>query len=499
MDVTWILLIIVLYLLAVVTFHMYVRYLSAQRHNFDPRYLPVIVEPWYCPFLGPALALMDLESAVNRWRARFGENFTVFILGKFVTVLTKYSDLKTYYHAPEETLSLGQAALVLLGSAFPESHFIKDHNSVPHIQRILTPRFLRQMAINIDQVIDDYFNLKNGQFWEEYGNDAVVDIFDFAYRFVLRTNSASFASHRIYKNHVTELIDLFTTLDADKSFINPFTHGIKTRLGIRSERDVAWEKWVNLFVPEIEHYVKMIEDNIQPKGTDFMYETIKYAIEDMQQHGETLTPRYIGFLIYGIFFPAQLNTYTTLAYVLLEWIRHEHDEIGDKLQEEINSAPPPGELTIDYLNSLEYIQACIYEVIRTHTEFPIAFRYATADVQLADGKFVPTGNLVISPLTRAHELYVDPYRFDPDRHLKPREEMKADPYKALPFGRGKHPCSGEKYVKMQIRIVLIRLAKLCTMEIMPESIDYEKIVNKKQLVGLSRPTKPVYVRITKRC
>ncbi|UJR08886.1 hypothetical protein I4U23_013141 [Adineta vaga] len=498
MEVTWILLLIFLYLLAVVTFHVYVRYLSAQRHNFDPKYPPVIIEPWYCPFLGPVLALLNLEASVNKWREKFGENFTVLLLGKHVTFITKYTDIKTYYNSADEALSLRRAATLLLGPAYPESHYIENHNAVPYIQKILTPQCLRLMTMNFDIAIDDYFNQKNGRFWTENGNDVVVDIFDFVYRLVLRLNSINFMSPRVYKNHVTQVIELFTKLDADKSFMNPFTHGLVSRLGIRSGKDIAWEKWIELITPDVNQCLKMIENNIEPKDINIMYETVKYAKKDLEQHGKLFTLRYVAYLVYSIFFPAQLNTYTTMAYMLLEWSRHEHDEVGHKLQEEIDSAPVLGEITIDYLNSLEYIQACIYEILRMHTEFPVAVRYSSEDIPLSDNKFIPSGNLVLNPLSRARELYVDPFKFDPDRHLKPREEMKADPYKAMPFGRGKHPCTGEKYVKTQIRLVLIRLAKLCKIEIMPESIDFEKTINKKQLAGLSRPTKPVFVKISKR-
>ena len=54
--------------------------------------------------------------------------------------------------------------------------------------------------------------------------------------------------------------------------------------------------------------------------------------------------------------------------MIIEWIRHEHDEIGQRIREEIDRAPSPGEHTMEYLNSMEFIQACIYEAIRLGTD-----------------------------------------------------------------------------------------------------------------------------------
>jgi cytochrome P450 len=494
----WWLFLIIFYIVAVVIFHVYVRYLSAYRYNFDPKYPPVVIEPWYCPFLGPILSILNVEDSLKKWRTRYGPNFTVLIFGKYVTFITKYVDLKKYYHATEEMLSLTKGAQIILGSAYPEYQYMIEYSATPYLHNIMTPRYLRSMVSNFETVADDYFNENNGQFWTENGDEVVIDLFEFMYRFIVRTNSINFTSSRIYKNHVEELIKLFGKLDIEKTFTNPVINGIRKLLGIKSEKDLAWEHWIRLLMPDIERCLKMIENNIEPNDGDIIYETVKYSKEELEKRGEPFTSRLVAFLVYSTFLPAQLNTYTSAAFMILEWIRHEHDEIGQRIKEEIDRAPPMGEITMEYLNSMEYVQACIYEVLRMRVDSQLSFRHAGQDVSLSDNKFIPLGNLVVTPVTSAKDLYLNPKKFDPERHLIPREEMKADPYRALPFGRGKHPCTGERYVKMQIKVLLIYLSKICKIELMPESRNYEATINKKQLVGLTRPTKPVYVKISKR-
>jgi cytochrome P450 len=439
-----------------------------------------------------------MEAAMNKWRTKYGDNYTVFILGTYLTFITKQVDLKRYYNATDKMLSLVRAAKIILGALYPESQYIVEYSAIPYLQKIMTPDHLSFMARNIDTVLYDYFNTKNGRFWEENGNEVKIDLFDFMYRLTLRMNCMNFTSSRIYKNHVDEFIKLFTLLDVEKNVITPNINNFKTRLGFKSERDTAWEQWIQLMMPDIERSLKMIENDIEPTDIDIMYELVKYCKDELEKRGESFTPRLVGFTAYSCFLPAQVNTYTTTAFMILEWIHHEHDEIGRRIKEEIDHAPSIGDLTIEYLNSMEYVQACIYESIRIRTDHILGLRHCEEDVPLADNKYIPNGNLVATPLTRALDIFSNPDKFDPERHMPPREEAKADIYRVVPFGRGKHPCTGERYVKMQIKILFLRLFTMCKIELMPESMNYEETINKRQLAGMSRPTKPVYVKISKR-
>ncbi|CAF3276893.1 unnamed protein product [Rotaria sp. Silwood2] len=354
------------------------------------------------------------------------------------------------------------------------------------------------MASHIETVVYEYFNTKNGQFWEENGNEVKIDLFEFMYRLVLRMNSINFISPRVYKNHVDELIKIYTELDAEKTLLNPILNSFKRLFSFRNKMESLWDRWIQILMPDIERCLVMIKNNIEPSDMDIAYELVKYSKQELEKHGESFTPRLVAFLFYSSLFPAQVNTYTVAASMILEWIRHEHDDIGRRIKEEIDRVPPIGELTIEYLNSMDFIQACIHEVIRMRTNSQLSMRFAEEDIPLSNEKYIPNGNLVAKPMTCTKDIFLNSEKFDPERHLPPREESKADRYRVAPFGRGKHTCSGERYVNIQIKVLLIQLSRVCKMEIMKESINFEATVNKKQLSGLSRPTKPVFVKISKK-
>ncbi|CAF1666014.1 unnamed protein product, partial [Adineta ricciae] len=482
----------------VLLFHNYIRYFSAQRHNFNAKSFPVIIEPWYFPFLGPILSILDMETSLKRWCTKYGHNFTLFLFGKYYTVITKSADLKKYYHSTEETLSMSRAAFLLLGSSYPESQYIIEYDIVQYLHSILNSNHLSNMILNTEMVINDYFNNKNGQFWSENGDEVVIDLFDFMYRLIIRINSINFISSNIYTNYVDEVIKIFTELNVEKDMLNPIIERIKKYFGLKTKKDFAWKQWISLLMPEIQRSLQMIENNIESNNFDIIYENVKYVKEQMDKRGETFTPHLVAYFAYMSIVPAQLNTYTTSAYIILEWIHHQHDEIGQQMKNEMNYLSQYDQLTIDDLNSMKYIQACIYEVIRMHTDFLLSLRHAGEDILLSQEKFIPNGNFVVTPITGAQYLYKNPFDFQPERHLKPREEMKIDPYRALPFGRGRHSCVGERYATMQIKILFLRLTKLCKLELMPQSNNYKTTINRKQFDGLSRPTKPVWIKISKR-
>lgn len=459
----------------------------------------MVVEPWYFPFLGPVLSTRDLNDSLKRWRAKYGENFTLRLLGKDITIVGNRADLKTYYHATNEMLSLARASAAILGNVFPEGQYLTEYSAVPYLHKVLGPSFLRNMAANTERALVDYLNPRNGRFWIENGNEIVVDFFDFVYRLIIRMNCANLASERIYHDHVDEIIKLFTILDTEKHILNPLAASLKKLLRQETIRDVAWKRWIELLSPDIERYLKMIEDHTDSNEFDILFHTVEYAKDELQKRGQPFTPRLVAYFIYTAVFPAQLNTYATAALLFLRWMRHEHDHIGKQMREEIQQlAPLRGRLSLENLSSMNYIQACIYEVLRLGIDAQIFIRHAGQDVPLSDGRYVPAGNFVITSLYGSRDLYTNPSQFDPERHLPPREENKTDPYRILPFGRGRHPCPGEHYVKMQLKIMLVHLSQTCKMELMEESRNHEKTWDRTHYATLSRPSKPVYVKLSRR-
>ncbi|KAG6916291.1 hypothetical protein DXG01_007532 [Tephrocybe rancida] len=83
-------------------------------------------------------------------------------------------------------------------------------------------------------------------------------------------------------------------------------------------------------------------------------------------------------------------------------------------------------------------------------------RYTHRDLEIL-GKRVSKGSYVVYQLADVHlnpDIYTNPAVFDPTRFGPGREEDKKEPYAYLAWGAGRHPCTGMKFAKLQVKIVV---------------------------------------------
>ena len=83
---------------------------------------------------------------------------------------------------------------------------------------------------------------------------------------------------------------------------------------------------------------------------------------------------------------------------------------------------------------------------------------------------LPTGSKVLIAQTAAHymeEAFPDPYSFDIDRYLPPRNEHLSLSY--APYGLGPHRCIGHHWAELHLSINLLLLARYFKFELSPAS------------------------------
>lgn len=107
----------------------------------------------------------------------------------------------------------------------------------------------------------------------------------------------------------------------------------------------------------------------------------------------------------------------------------------------------------DDLTTIPLLDACIRETLRLYPSAPMLPRRALVDEELG-GYRIPAGtNLIVLPwlIHRDPEIWPDPKRFDPRRHL----EAVARPRLAwMPFGAGQRTCIGKGLALMEANITL---------------------------------------------
>ena len=152
------------------------------------------------------------------------------------------------------------------------------------------------------------------------------------------------------------------------------------------------------------------------------------------------------------------TTGSTLSY--LAFILAKHPKIQEKLLEEIDEAVNNrGDMPLyDFVNSLEYLDRVLCEVLRLYTPGYLIHRRCK-EACTVNGLNIPAGVDVFMPpyvLHRDPTLWPDPEKFDPDRFSPENREGQA-PYSYMPFGMGPRQCIGYRFALLEMKSAMIKV------------------------------------------
>lgn len=160
---------------------------------------------------------------------------------------------------------------------------------------------------------------------------------------------------------------------------------------------------------------------------------------------------------------------------VLSWILHEltlHPEIFARVRAEADRLLGGGTATYAQLKEMEYTKAVVREGLRLHSPVVIVVREATRDVELrrSDGApfTLPAGYsafIGIRTIHRDPELWPDPRKFDPERHMGGKRPVHPQAY--VPFVAGPRGCVGLNFAELEAVAVLARVARDYDIEEVP--------------------------------
>ena len=121
--------------------------------------------------------------------------------------------------------------------------------------------------------------------------------------------------------------------------------------------------------------------------------------------------------------------------------------------------------------NMEVTDRFINECLRMYPIVPVSLR-DVVNTFTVEGYEIPQGSKINLAQTAPHyteEFFPDPFSFDIDRYLPPRNEHKSPGY--APYGLGPHTCLGARWMTLHLAVNLLIIAHYFTLRVYPENYE----------------------------
>ncbi|KZT50629.1 cytochrome P450 [Calocera cornea HHB12733] len=192
---------------------------------------------------------------------------------------------------------------------------------------------------------------------------------------------------------------------------------------------------------------------------------------------------------------------TTLASFFLFFLLGQHPAIVARLRQELQDTHDRyGQLTIDKLSELPYLNACINESLRLYPPIPNGHpRRAPKGGATVAGQFIPEGTTVIIPAYTLHrdpKYWSEPNTFRPERWLPEGTSAgEKDDFRAyIPFSYGPYSCIGRNLARHEVRLLVATIITRFDFQL---ADGFDPQTFEQQITGeflLTRPVLPMVLR-----
>ncbi len=120
-------------------------------------------------------------------------------------------------------------------------------------------------------------------------------------------------------------------------------------------------------------------------------------------------------------------------------------------------------------SSIDVTHRFLMECLRMYPIVPMSMRHVMNSCVVEDYE-LPVGSKIVIAQTATHymeDIFPDPYKFDIDRYLPPRNEHLSPGY--APYGLGTHTCLGSRWMELQLAVNVLMVAHHFTLKVSPEN------------------------------
>ncbi|CAL8383960.1 unnamed protein product [Arctogadus glacialis] len=195
-------------------------------------------------------------------------------------------------------------------------------------------------------------------------------------------------------------------------------------------------------------------------------DALDILMQSAQENGTELSMQELKECTIELIFAAFATTASASTSLIMQLLKH--PAVLERLREELRSHGllhngrllPEGQLRLDSIANLKYLDCVIKEVLRLFTPVSGGYRTAMQTFEL-DGVQIPKGWSVMYSIRDTHDtsaVFKDVAAFDPDRFSAERGEDREGRFHYLPFGGGVRSCLGKQLATLFLRVLAVELA-----------------------------------------
>jgi retinoid hydroxylase len=398
------------------------------------------------PIIGETLAFVFDPNYISKRYQQYGSIFKTNLIGKPTAVMIGTEAAEFVLSTHTEHFSWRQGwpnnFKLLLG----ESLFLMDGEEHRQKRRLMMPALHGSALANyfgtMEDITQKYLEkwIKKGDFtWLEEFKQLTFDI---ASELLLGTKPGA---DSVY------LSQLFTTLTNGLFAINPISLPF-TQYG----------KAIEARNSILAHLTQVVRERRQNPTKD----VLSLLIQAIDEDGNSLTEKELVAQSVLLLFAGHETTTSMLTWLCVELARH--PEVMQRARDEQMQLASQGDLHLDQLGKMPYLEQILSEIERLHPPVGGGFRGVIKDFEF-QGYHIPAGWQVLYSILQTHrvaEIYPKPEIFDPER-FNPGNKLTKKPFSLIGFGGGSRICIGIAFAKMEMKIIAANLLRGYDWEILP--------------------------------
>ncbi|CAO0796787.1 unnamed protein product [Mucor circinelloides] len=406
-------------------------------------------------------------------------------------LIVKHVLLKPETTFPKATMDLGASGTLIhqfLGG--PSMVFLSGADWKRH-KKIANPAFQRSMPVKIFGNL----TIKMFETMESYDTNT-IDVLDLFERLTL--DAIGLAGFDFDFNALGDKNNKWVHYyDSIKiGMANPFfmifpafdtkwVHWFKKRQQVHENMAKFKENLDNIITEKRALVAKNMTDGLESEK-----DLLTLMIEsEMSLGGETMSNEELRSNLYLFMLAGHDTSSNTLAFTLYELAQN--PEIQKRAREEVirvlGDSPEDIIPTLEQTKQLTYINMIMKETMRRHPPaYNTTARVATEDINMA-GVYIPKGTEMCLDIYNLHhnpDVWMDPYKFDPERFAPGGEADKQQGIAWAPFSNGARQCIGMNFSLVEQRVVLSMLLKKYTWTLPADSPHKETLQNRGIAWGL---------------